>query len=106
MTGFSCIAFVEYVLAEKILLDYSNLFSPNGYKKNDERTTLKINLTKDKPWIYTKKIDETSYLSDKKKQWFNEWETKKCAGLSITSNISLFLFRLPVVVFQFLYLLH
>ena len=28
-------AFIEYMLAGKTLLDYTNLFSPNDYKKND-----------------------------------------------------------------------
>ena len=32
--GFYCIAFIEYMLAGKTLLDYTNLFSPNDYKKN------------------------------------------------------------------------
>ena len=36
MCGFYCIAFVEYMLAGEILLDYTNLFSPNDYKKNDK----------------------------------------------------------------------
>ena len=35
MCGFYCIAFIEYMLAGKTLLDYTNLFSPNDYKKND-----------------------------------------------------------------------
>ena len=34
--GFYCIAFIEYMLAGKTLLVYSNLFSPNDYKKNDQ----------------------------------------------------------------------
>ena len=34
MCGFFCIAFIEYMLAGKTLLDYTNLFSPNDYKKN------------------------------------------------------------------------
>ena len=34
--GFYCIAFIEYMIPGKILLDYTNLFSPNNYKKNDE----------------------------------------------------------------------
>ena len=34
MCGFYCIAFIEYMLAGKTLLDYTNLFSPNDYKKN------------------------------------------------------------------------
>ena len=36
MCGFYCIAFIEYILAGKTLLDYTNLFSPNAYKKNDK----------------------------------------------------------------------
>ena len=34
MYGFYCITFIGYMLAEKTLLDYTNLFSPNSYKKN------------------------------------------------------------------------
>ena len=34
--GFYCIAFIEYILAGKTLLDYTNLFSPNDCKKNDK----------------------------------------------------------------------
>ena len=30
--GFYCTAFIEYILAEKTLLDYTNLYSPNDYK--------------------------------------------------------------------------
>ena len=36
MCGFYCIAFTEYVLAGKTFLDYTNLFSPNDYRKNDK----------------------------------------------------------------------
>ena len=36
MCGICCIAFIEYMLAGKTLLDYTNLFSPNEYKKNDK----------------------------------------------------------------------
>ena len=34
MCGFYSIAFIEYMLAAKTLLDYTNTFSPNYYKKN------------------------------------------------------------------------
>ena len=34
MCGFYCIAFKQYMLTGKTLLDYINLFSPNDYKKN------------------------------------------------------------------------
>ena len=33
MCRFYCIAFIEYMLAGKILVDYTNLFSPNDHKK-------------------------------------------------------------------------
>ena len=32
MCGFCCIAFIEYMLARKKLLGYTNLFSPDNYK--------------------------------------------------------------------------
>ena len=34
MCGFYYIAFIEYMLAGKTLLDFTNMFSPNDYKKN------------------------------------------------------------------------
>ena len=34
MCGFYCIAFIEYMLAGKTLLDYTNLSSPNDNKHN------------------------------------------------------------------------
>ena len=30
-----CIEFINYMLKGKTLLDYTNLFSPNDFKKND-----------------------------------------------------------------------
>ena len=33
---FYVIAFIEYMHLGESLLDYTNLFSPNGYKKNDK----------------------------------------------------------------------
>ena len=36
MCWFYCTAFIEYVLAEKSLLDYTYLLSPNDHKKNDK----------------------------------------------------------------------
>ena len=32
MCGFYCIVFMEYIIAQKTSLDYTNLFSPNDYK--------------------------------------------------------------------------
>ena len=36
MCGFYCVAFKEYMIAVKILLDYTNLFSPGDYQKNEK----------------------------------------------------------------------
>ena len=36
MCGFYCFAFIEYMFAGKTLLDYTNLFSPNEYEKNNK----------------------------------------------------------------------
>ena len=36
MCGYFCIGFNDFILKGKSLLDYTNLFSPNHYEKNDE----------------------------------------------------------------------
>ena len=36
MCGFYCAAFIEYMLAGKSLLDHTNLFFPNGYKRKEK----------------------------------------------------------------------
>ena len=36
MCEYYCIEFINYVLKGKTLLDYTNLFSPSGFKKNDQ----------------------------------------------------------------------
>ena len=36
MCGFHCNAFIEYMLARKTLIDYTNSFSPNDYKNNEK----------------------------------------------------------------------
>ena len=36
MCGYFCIEFINYMLKGKTLLDYSNLFSPNNFKKNGQ----------------------------------------------------------------------
>ena len=36
MCGYFCIEFINYVLKGKTLLNYTNLFSPNDFKKNDK----------------------------------------------------------------------
>ena len=36
MCGYYCIEFINYMLKGKTLLDYTNLFYPNDFKKNDQ----------------------------------------------------------------------
>ena len=40
MSGYFCIGFIDFMRKGEILLDYSNLFSPNEYEK-DDKTILK-----------------------------------------------------------------
>ena len=68
MCGFYCITFIEYMLARKTLLDYTNSFSQNEYKKIKKQylSTLKINMVKEVSLEFkSKKIDEArNYLLD------------------------------------------
>ena len=36
MCGYFCIEYIDLMLKGKILLDHTNLFSPNEYEKNDK----------------------------------------------------------------------
>ena len=36
ISRYFCIEFINYMLKGKTLLDYTNLFSPNDFKKNDQ----------------------------------------------------------------------
>ena len=36
MCGYFCIEFINYMLKGKTLLEYTNSFSPNDFKKNDQ----------------------------------------------------------------------
>ena len=36
MCGYICIGFIDFLLAGKTLTEYTNLFSPNNFKKNDD----------------------------------------------------------------------
>ena len=36
MCDYFCIAFINYIFMGKSLTDYTNLFSPNNFKKNDD----------------------------------------------------------------------
>ena len=36
MCGYFCIGFIHFMVARKTLTEYTNLFSPNNFKKNDD----------------------------------------------------------------------
>ena len=36
MCGYFCIGFIDFMFKGKSLLDYTNLFSPNDFEKNDK----------------------------------------------------------------------
>ena len=36
MCGYFCIAFIDFMLAGKTLTEFTNIFSPNNFKKNDD----------------------------------------------------------------------
>ena len=71
MCGFYFIAFIEYMLTGKNLLDYTNLFSPNDYKKNEKiiYKYLKTNVVEEPSLEFRlRKIDEARvYLLDEMK---------------------------------------
>ena len=37
MCGYFFIGFIDFMLKAKTLLDYTNLFSPNDYEKNNKK---------------------------------------------------------------------
>ena len=36
MCGYFCIGFINFILKDNNLTDFSNLFSPNDFEKNDD----------------------------------------------------------------------
>ena len=38
MCGYFCIGFIDFMLAGKTITDFTNLFSPNNFKRNDDIT--------------------------------------------------------------------
>ena len=42
MCGYFCIAFIDFMFKGKSLTAYTNLFSPNDFKKNDDKDSFKI----------------------------------------------------------------
>ena len=52
MCRYFCIGFIDSMLKGISLLDYTNLFSPNDYKKNDEIILKDLRITKKMAKLY------------------------------------------------------
>ena len=79
MPIFYCIAFIQYIVAEKTLLDYTDLFSPNDYKRNDKIISiLKANIVEEAILEFRlRKIDKAkNYLLNEIKH--NDLISKTC----------------------------
>ena len=101
MCGFYCMAFIKFMLTGKTLFHYTNLFSPNDYKKNDKIRTNMSNLE-----FILKKINETrkdlleeirhnDLINEKYKKtckYLNYVEHLLILALTITSWVSIFAF--------------
>ena len=77
MCGFYCITFIEYMLARKNLLDYTNLFSLDEYKNNDKIIY---------KYFRMKKIDKRrKYILDeiKRNDLMNEKSRNTCKYLNM-----------------------
>ena len=66
MCGYFCIEFIDYMLKGKTLLDYTNLFSPNDFKKNDRviKRILKMNNVIELTNVNKYRLDEINKIRD------------------------------------------
>ena len=68
MSGYFCIEFINYMLKGKTLLDYTNLFSPNDFKKNDQvifkNEYLKMNNIIELTDVNKYRLDEINKIRD------------------------------------------
>ena len=66
MCGFYCVAFIEYIPAEKTLLDYTNSISLKHYKKNGKIIYNYLRKNMSNLEFILKKVDKArNYLVDK-----------------------------------------
>ena len=73
MCGYFCIGFIDFMLAGKKLTDYTNLFSPYDFKKNDSiiLSDFKMNKCNFIENNSLETIDKTN-LSEQTKFWLDE----------------------------------
>ena len=66
MCRYFCIEFINYMLKGKKLLDYTNLFSPNDFKKNDQviKRILKMNNAIELTNVNKDRLDEINKIKD------------------------------------------
>ena len=91
MCEFYCIAFIEYLLAGKNLLDYTHFFSPNDYKQNDKILTkyFKDKYGRSLKFKFIKNYETRNYLLDeiKHNDLMSEKYKKACKYLNYVENL-------------------
>ena len=90
MCGFYCIAFIEYMLPRKTLLDYTNWFSRNYYKMNDKITYKYFKDKYGRRRIRLRKNDETRnypFEEIKHNDLMNEKYKKTCKYLNYVEHL-------------------
>ena len=98
--GFTVLLSYNIYSYRKNLLDYTNLFFPNDYKKNYKIVNEYFKDKYGMPWLYTKNRWNKKLSFRRNKTWFNDLMSekhKRCTGLWITLIVLLFSFLLPVV---------
>ena len=88
--GFYCVAFIEYKIARKILLDYLNLFSQNDYKKNEKKNNyFKDKYAKPQVYINNKTDEARNYVIEeiKHNDLMNERFKKTCKYLNYVEHL-------------------
>ena len=61
MRGYFCIGFIDFMLESKSLTDFTNLFSPNDFKKNDD-IILNYFLTSLEKWLKAIPLKHLMYI--------------------------------------------
>ena len=66
MCRYFCIEFINYMLKGKTLLDYTNLFSPNNFKKKDQiiKEYLRMNNIIELTDVNKYRLDEINKIRD------------------------------------------
>ena len=74
MCGYFCIRFIDFLVAGKTLIDYTSLFSPYDFEKNDNINLSYFKNDWNNKYIYSSLSDQTKFglnQINKIKDYFN-----------------------------------